>query len=224
MFTVNPVLRDKIISMGINSNKIILSKNGLFIDKIDQSYSFSNNYTAAYMGRISDNKGVFDLMNVWREIVNNFPDAKLAILGTGRSDVVKKLAIEVKKNNLTRNIDMLGYVSKNDKYEILKSSKIFLFLSKVNADESWGISLMEALACGLPAVTYDLDIYKHVYPEELLLKSDIGDISSVINNVMFLLNSEKQLKNISDKGVQFARQFSWKDIADNDIKEMCRVI
>ena len=222
VFTVNPVLKREIIRLGMRNDKILLSKNGLFMNRIDKvtASSGGKKYDAAYMGRITENKGIFDLISVWAGIVMKDSSRKLAVMGTGRSDVVELFTDALKENNLEKNVEYFGYVSGDKKYEIFKSSKVFIFLSKVNADESWGISLMEALACGLPALTYDLDIYNHVYADGILQKSKIGDVRAVIEKMTFLLDNEKAWKIASEKGTLFAKQYNWFTISQEDLEQM----
>ncbi|MFA4999778.1 MAG: glycosyltransferase [Patescibacteria group bacterium] len=219
IFTVNPELKKEIVKQGIDEKKIFLTQNGLFMDKINKVLARKEKiYDGVYMGRITENKGIFDLLSVWSGIIKIIPNAKLAVMGTGREDVVKKFLNKIKDGNLEENIDYFGYVSGNKKYEIFRSSKIFIFLSKVNADESWGISLMEALACGLPAITYDLAIYNHIYREDILQKNKIGDINSVINKIKFLLIDEDIRRQLRNKSIIFAEQFNWFDIAKRDLE------
>lgn len=226
VFTVNPELKNEIARLGVDGRKIFLSKNGLFMNRIDKVIATSKGtiYDAAYMGRITENKGVFDLILVWAEIVKRNPMMKLAVMGTGRSDVVERFMDSIKKNKLGENIDYLGFTGGDKKYEILKSSKMFIFLSKVNADESWGISLMEALACGLPAITYNLAIYKHVYGDGILQKSEIGDVNSVIDKTLFFLNNGKERNTLSERSISFASQFDWFKIAQGDLDKIRKII
>jgi len=225
IFTVNPVLKNEIIRLGVDKKKVLLSKNGLFINRIDKVASpKKKKYDGAYMGRITENKGVFDLILVWSELVKKNPKLKLAVMGTGRSDVVQRFTDEIKRKKLKGNIDYLGYVTGDKKYQVFKSSKLFIFLSKVNADESWGISLMEALACGTPAITYNLAIYKHVYDEDILQISKIGDVKSVMNKTFFFLNNGKERKKLSERSISFARQFDWFKIAKKDFGMMRKLL
>jgi len=225
VFTVNPELKKELIRLGINDKKVLLSKNGLFINRIDKiTNQRKKNYDAAYMGRITENKGIFDLIFVWSKVVKKYPEFKLVIMGTGRADVVERLRKEIKRKKLEQNIDYLGYVTGDKKYQVFKSSKIFIFLSKVNADESWGISLMEALACGLPAFTYDLPIYNHVYEKNLLLKSKISDTDSVVSEILFMIKNEKKRRKLSERSVTFAKQFDWLKIAQNDLSVLKKLL
>ena len=220
-FTVNPVLKQELSRLGIPNQNIALSKNGLFINQINSPDHQSNDlkkYDAAYMGRITENKGVYDLLAAWKILVQRHPNIILAVMGTGRSESLAKFQKKIKNLELENNIKYFGYVSGYRKYGILKQSKVFLFLSRVNADESWGISLMEAMACGLPAVTYNLEVYKHVYLEGLLLSSTVGDIEGIANNIDELFEHENLRLSLGKKSKEFAEGFNWPEIAREDLR------
>lgn len=218
IFTVNPELKSEMIKRGINKNKIVLSKNGLFIKDIASAKAISpNNYDAIYMGRISFNKGIDDLITTWQEVVESIPKAQLAIMGRGMDQEVQSFKKKCKDMRLENNITFLDFTPGIKKYQILKSSKIFLYLSKVNADESWGISLMEAMACGLPAISYNLEIYKHIYKTESLIIIPKNQTSQVARNVVELLKDKKTRKSLGNKAANFAKYFDWQNIANNDL-------
>ncbi len=54
------------------------------------------------------------------------------------------------KSIAKKNIQFLGYIPENDKYKILSHAKGFIFPQ----EEDFGISLVEALATGTPAIAY----------------------------------------------------------------------
>lgn len=219
IFTVNPELKKEMVKRGIKEEKIVLSQNGLFMEKINSVKNpKSKKYDAVYMGRISTNKGIFDLIEIWGKLVKKRPKAKLAIMGMGLDDIVTKFRREIKKQNLRENVDYLGFTPEPKKYEVLKSSKVFLYLSKVNTDESWGISLMEALACGLPAISYNLPIYDHIYKTEGLIRVKLNDVDSVKEKLLYLLDNQKSWLLLSKKSIDFAKNFDWFKIAEEDLK------
>lgn len=220
IFTVNPEIRDALIKYGFNQKSIFISKNGLFLDRIGSYHIENKIYDAVYMGRITENKGVFDLLKCWKMVIKDRPLAKLAIMGTGRGDVVRSFLNQIAQLSLQENVKYFGYIGNEKKYEILKQSKIQIFLSKVNADESWGISLMEGLACGLPAVTYDLEIYKHVYDAGILVAAPVGDVNITYKLVRQLLGDDRYRVDLSNKGVKFSRQFDWANISAVDLEQL----
>jgi len=225
IFTVNPELKKKMIKRGIRKEKIVLSQNGLFMEKINSVKNPKNKkYDAVYMGRISINKGILDLIKIWEKIIKKKPKAKLAIMGMGLDDVVRKFKKEIEKNGMVKNIEYLGFTPSDKKYAVLKNSKVFLYLSKVNADESWGISLMEAMACGLPAISYNLPIYEHIYKTESLIRIKLNDVDSVTEKLLCLLENQKSWLFLSKKSINFAKNFDWFKIAKEDLIKIKKVI
>ncbi len=224
IFTINPEVKKELVKLGVPSNKMHFSQCGLFIDKIICRITDKKLYDACYLGRITENKGIFDLILVWKNVVRIKPFAKLVVIGRGRDAVVEEFKKRIKDANLENNIIYFGFVEWEKKYEILCSSKLFVFLSRLNAEEAWAISLMEALACGLPAVTYNLAIYNHVYEDGLLLKNEIGDIASVTAKTLSLLDNPKERESFATKGIEFAKKFDWSVIAKKDLEIIKKII
>ncbi|HBC44647.1 MAG: Glycosyltransferase [Candidatus Collierbacteria bacterium GW2011_GWB1_45_35] len=219
ILTVNAELKKELISRGIDSKKIASTKNGLFINNIasaKQNQKFKSD--AVYQGRISPNKGVDDLLYVWKEVVRQKPKSRLVIMGTGLKQHTSHLEQLLRKLNIENSVRYLGFTPNPTKYEIMKSSKLFLYLSKVNADESWGISLMEALSCGLPAISYDLPIYENIYHTESLIRVSNGDIGLVAKKIIGLLDNPKLRNDLSSKSQTFSSQFDWDNIAKKDLR------
>lgn len=218
ILTVNPELKREMVKRGISKNKIKYTQNGLFIENINPILSTEKyEYDGVYQGRISPNKGVLDLIKVWSKVIVKIPHAKLAIMGTGMKNNIAELEKMIDTHNLKNNIAYLGFTGSPKKYQIMKSSKVFLYLSKVNADESWGISLMEALACGLPAITYDLAIYKHIYDTDGVTSLQNGDINTVADVTIDLINNPRRRAILSIKAIDFASKFDWNNIAKRDL-------
>ena len=87
VFTVNPELEKEMLKRGIKKEKIVISQNGLLLNNIDVvKKSKYHQSDAVYMGRISINKGIEDLIDVWKIVVATYPDAKLTVMGTGLAE------------------------------------------------------------------------------------------------------------------------------------------
>jgi len=144
--------------LGIPRTRIKLIRGGVdseFIHSVprhDQAV-----YDACFIGRIHEQKGIFDLVSIWALVCKDRPDSKLVILGWGDSGKVARLKNEIVRHDLTQNVDFLGFLDGPQKIAILKSSRILVFPS---VRESWGIVVAEALTAAIPVVSYDLPILK----------------------------------------------------------------
>jgi len=104
-----------------------------------------------YTGRLVEYKGLPLLVRVWPSIVRVHPQAILVLVGEGGLDIHNcedELRAHVKANGLTHCIVFAGAVA--DVSDHLRAADLFLYPTENDAFPS---SLLEAMACGLPAVT-----------------------------------------------------------------------
>jgi glycosyltransferase involved in cell wall biosynthesis len=104
----------------------------------------------AYSGKLDKGKGLEFLLRVWRRFVAERPRAHLLLIGSGGMQYIsceQALRDFVAAHNLAGSVTFTGYV--RNVHEFLKASDFFVFPSE---SEALGNALLEALACGLPAV------------------------------------------------------------------------
>jgi glycosyltransferase involved in cell wall biosynthesis len=112
---------------------------------------------ASYVGRLTEGKGVFDLLDVWKLVHRELPQSRLALVGDfRRGSTLTQFRTKAAEMGLTGCIELLGEVSDATKFRLLSQSKIFLFPSY---EEGWSLSVMEATRLGAIPVTYDLPAY-----------------------------------------------------------------
>jgi glycosyltransferase involved in cell wall biosynthesis len=102
-------------------------------------------------GRINKVKGwdlVFDAYLVLR---NEFPAARLTFVGDGEDR--RKLEARIAEANLRESVTVTGFLPPAEVARILNSAHLFLLGSH---REGWPTALVEAEACGLPAVVTDV--------------------------------------------------------------------
>src|ERR1051325_1749958 len=112
---------------------------------------------ACFLGRLTSQKGIFDLVEIMERINRVLPDFRLIIMGTGPEQAA--LAVAIQRRGL-RGIELKGFVTDDEKYSLMKRSGFFFFPSY---EEGWGIALAEALYCGCKAVCYELPHYRSVF-------------------------------------------------------------
>lgn len=104
-----------------------------------------------YTGRLVSYKGLPELIEVWPDVRAARPGARLALVGEGGSDQAAceaELRSRVGQLGLEASVRFPGPVE--DVVPWLHAADGFAFPSR---EEAFGLALVEAMACGLPAVT-----------------------------------------------------------------------
>lgn len=169
-------------------------------------------YLAVFQGRFHPQKGVVELIDIWKLLTQKIPSAKLAMIGDGplMSDVKSR----IEELGLQKNIDLLGFIHDGDiKYSIFKSSMVVVHPAFF---DSGGMAAAEALAFGLPCVGFDLKSYLSYYPTGML-KAPIGDLKKFSEIIIRLLHDKKLYHRLAIKAQRMIlKEYSW----DNRAKEI----
>lgn len=209
IFTISRDLKQFLIKKGFNEERMVITGNAVEADTIrlsvkDMRYSAD----ALFVGRINETKGIYDMLRVLKIVKREYPGFQLAIMGRGDETTEHKFQKKIRKLGLESNIQFLGYKTGIEKFTIMKSSKCFWFLS---VSESFGIALLEAVCCGLPAFAYDLPTYRHIYRNNEVMIVEKNNYLSVAERVIELFN-KKDFKNI--KGEELLDRYCWDTIAE----------
>ena len=161
------------------------------------------------VGRYVYQKGFDLLLQAWAKIEKHFPDWELAIYGMGDRSPYDNLA---KQLGVDMNRCHLNGSTQNIKKEYLESS-LFVFSSRF---EGFGMVLIEAMACGLPVVSFDCpcgpkDIVSHD-EDGLLVPS--GDIDKLANAMSQLMDSYELRHQMAKNAICNVRRFQIDEIAD----------
>lgn len=140
----------------------------------------------------------------------------MALMGRGDVDSEKKFLEKAKEYKLDKNICLLGFKSSDKKIKVFKQSKVFIFLSP---SESFGVALLEAVCCGLPAVVYDLEPYRYIYKNQEITTFKIGDYKGVANEVI-KIHKNKEFNN--KNGKKLLTRYSWDIISKIELKAITK--
>lgn len=162
-------------------------------------------YDAVFQGRFHPQKGVLELIDIWRKVVDQKNKAKLVMIGDG--PLMEDVKEKIKRFGVEENIFLKGYLfDGQEKYKIFSQSKLVLHPSFY---DSGGMAAAEAMAFGLPAVGFNLKSFQSYYPAGMV-KVSIGDLSLFAKSILELLNSEKERKDIGIKALNMIKNgWSW---------------
>ena len=226
VFTVSPQLV-KSIKKAYRKETIDYTPSG-----VDSSFPlvFSNvkKYLGIYVGRITAQKGIYELIAVWSKYVLRDSNAKLAIVGSadkvGR-DLLKK---EISRLKLEKNIDVFFGASNELKNKLLSQSKLFLHLAKYEPLFPV-IGILEGLSYGLPAIIYNMEVLENRMKgadlDNFIYVVDNGDtdkVVSVISNYISSFDGEKEIA--FQNARKYAKGYDWDKIAAKEFNVITKLI
>ncbi|MFH1905664.1 MAG: glycosyltransferase [bacterium] len=208
--TSEPDVR-KFVTKKRNRNKIVVIRGGVDI-KPSTEYPNSGNvipvekrkYDAVFVGRFHPQKGVLELIDIWKLVCKKKPQAKLAMIGNGSLE--KEVKEKIEKFGLQDNIESHGFRDREEKYDIFKQSKIVLHPATY---DSGGMAAAEAMAWGLPGVSFDLESLKTYYPKGMIkvAQDDYGKFAEEI--IKLLSDKDYYLKLSNEARNLIVKEWDW---------------
>ena len=107
-----------------------------------------------FIGLITEDKGVFDLVSIARLLRASGYEFKMNIVGEGSPDEIARLRNLIHQYNLADFVRLTGVLIGREKFELLQKTTIFVFPTYFRA-ETQPTAIMEALAVGVPVVASD---------------------------------------------------------------------
>ncbi|WP_405101845.1 N-acetyl-alpha-D-glucosaminyl L-malate synthase BshA [Oceanobacillus sp. FSL H7-0719] len=163
-------------------------------------------------------KRVADVIYTFHEILKEKP-SKLMLIGDGPEySAMKNLVHELHMED-----DVLFLGKQNNISELLSIADLMLLLSE---KESFGLVLLEAMACGVPGIGTNIggipEVIQHGETGYIVEKGDIVEASRY---AIGLLNDEKKLQQFSENAIKHvSRYFQSKVIMDQYIDLYHRIL
>jgi glycosyltransferase involved in cell wall biosynthesis len=165
-------------------------------------------FDAIFLGQFRPQKGLDDLIAVWRLVQQTLPQARLAVIGDGPGLTASQFKNQVREFK-DQTVSLLGAISGPDKYSALSAARVFLFPSH---HESWGLVALEAMAVGLPVVGFDIPSSREAFGDSMLLVPAY-DVAAFANAVVQCLTHEEMRAIYRARGKRMAKKHDWDTIA-----------
>ena len=214
VFSVSDSLKQFVVSLGANGDKIQVIGNGIDVIKFraiakstaraELSISESTKVLVS-VGALVDRKGYHRVIELLPALVNQYPDLIYLIVGgdSPEGNIRIKLEQQVKVLNLDKHVRFLGAYASDQLKIPLSAADLFVLAT---ANEGWANVFLEAMACGLPVITTDVGGNK-----EVIVNSELGAVVP-FGNPRDLLTA---ISNGLDKSwnnpliIQFAQNNAW---------------
>jgi len=201
LFSTNP---DKIIVTPLAADDIYqpMSLGGDEASALRQKYRLPARFIL-YLGTIEPRKNINLLIEAYQKIKSNIGDIKLVLAGS-RGWHSREAGLD------NDDIILPGYIEAKDKAALYNIASLFVFPSVY---EGFGLPPLEAMACGVPTIVSD----RASLPEVVGGGADIVSVDSPNNLagvILEILKSPDRQAELRRRGLDQARQFSWRRTAE----------
>ncbi len=161
------------------------------------------------------------LIDAFALVKKKHPEAKLLIVGTG--SVEEKLKEQAAKLNLAEEIIFTGRVPFSEVSDYYNMMKIMVNISEY---ESFGVSVVEAMACGIPVVVTNVGGLKEVVKDDSVgLKINTPAPDQTAEAIEKLMNDFSVYSDISKNGRQHVLEnYEWQSNLEAMIEEYNKML
>ncbi len=138
-------------------------------------------FTLLSVGDLIERKNWITLIDIFAGFAQEIPESRLVIIGEG--PLRNKLEARIDHYGLKDQIHLPGMVHKSRIPSFYHQSHAYVHSSKI---ESFGITLLEALYCGLPVVAFDNGPTPEIVTKESGMIVPPGDNASFVNALIHL--------------------------------------
>ncbi|MBW4654701.1 MAG: glycosyltransferase family 4 protein [Kaiparowitsia implicata GSE-PSE-MK54-09C] len=148
-------------------------------------YSTDNSPSILFLGKVTDYKGIFVLLDAFERINQKIPSCQLRIAG-GWGKEIEQVKDRICRMSTPSKVSLLGKVERARIPELMQSSTVFCFPS---FSEPFGMVALEAMACGKPIVGSNSGGLGYLIHEKGGRKVPPGDSILLANALLEVLQS-----------------------------------
>ncbi len=206
-----PQYRDKVevVPCGVDCDMFKPIQDRSIIEKVKANHNINGRYFL-YLGTLEPRKNLTRLVKAYEILSRRKEDCPLLVLAGGKGWLYDEIFEEVNKSGLGDKVIFTQYIPGEEICPLMNGAEAFVFPSLY---EGFGMPPLEAMACGtpvivsgsasLPEVVGDCGLIVDAYSEE-----------SIADAMGKIADNEELRKQLSEKGIIRAREFSWKKSAE----------
>lgn len=170
-------------------------------------------YDLVFFARISRDKGIYDLLEALAIIKKKKNDISLCVIGGGKTEDLKELAIEL---NIQDNITWAGFLpTQKDVHRMASEAKVSVLPTYHDIISG---TILESLFLKIPVVAYNVgSIHEVNEKEEIISLVEKLNIKELAKSIVYLLDNPEIQKDRAEKGYLRAQEMFLHN--DDEIRE-----
>lgn len=217
----NAVKEALISKYKINESKITLVYNSIDLEFFKPSHKKINEieFVIGTICRLTQQKGIDLLIQSFYKFINkNKKDVQLVIAGEGPEK--ENLLALTSSLSLNDKVKFIGALQREDVRKTLYSLDVFVLASRW---EGFGISLIEAMACGVPVIGSNVDGISEIIEDGVNgLLFEPNNIDSLCEKLESIYNDNSLRDTLSKNGVETVRKNYSIDVYCNKLENFYR--
>lgn len=208
VFTPSEHVKQKVVTrFGIRN--VIVTPNGVDLCTFSplakqEKYDLPPSYIL-FVGSLEPRKNINALLQAWDEIKVDFRDTWLIIAGSSGP-----VFNPVNFSRVPERVKFLNYVEDENLPGIYAGATLFVLPS---FDEGFGLSVLEAMACGPPVIVSEGGALPEVVGDAGLIFS-LSNPDNLSTTMKYCLSDHKLRHSMKEKGLARAKLFSWQSTAE----------
>lgn len=213
---------DDLTARGLRAEHIRVIHPGVELDFFtpDPATPRAADPTFLYLGRLRRYKGIQFVLAAVAALRDRGTDVRLRVGGKGEYEpALRRRAVQL---GIADRVEFLGYVSEERKRELFRTVWANVFPSP---KEGWGITSLEAAACGTPTVASDSPgLRESVVHGRTGILVPHGDVPALAAALGRLAASPAEVEALGRGAHDFSRQFTWERTADETEVHLRQVV
>ena len=199
--------RDDLVHRGIARERVDVVRCGLDQDAYSVTVPPESRTrpVVVFVGRLRKYKGAQYLIRAFPGVMRRVGDARLQIVGDG--PYRGRLEALARSLGIGDFVEFTGALSQRDKVAALNQA---LVLAAPSPKEGWGLTVIEANACGTPVVaSRSPGLVESVRDGETGILVPHGDVAALGDAIVRLLEDRALRLRMAEAGIRWARGFTW---------------
>lgn len=211
---VSESTRRDLLELGVSEDRLAVIHNGLDHERYRPASEKPDSRDSApnvlWLGRLQRYKSLDTLLDAAALWHRPRPELRLRIAGEGPER--SRLEERVADLGLRERVEFLGFVEGEEKTRLLQQADLVI---QTSLKEGWGMTVIEANACGTPVVASDVaGLRDSVRDRETGMLVPWNDADALSQAVLSLLDSPETLETYGENAVRWARRFDWRTSAE----------
>lgn len=203
-------------SLNLNDDKIVYIYNGFstHFKPIENYLSITSKYFPAenwlfFLGNTDPKKNTVRTLKAYDIYLKSTENPLPLVIADLNETAIEGILNENQLSHLKNHLIIPGYIANKDLPAIYSGAKTFLYTS---LRESFGIPILEAMACKTPVITSNTSSMPEVAGEAAYLTDPFSE-ESISNALIKILEDNDLSSELVNKGTDRTKLFSWKNTA-----------